>query len=47
VTPAGAPHTGLGGLARGTRPWILALLAALVAGVLGGAAQLARTRRAR
>jgi hypothetical protein len=48
VTPNGAPHTGFGGLAdSGTAPWLYALLAALVAGSLGGAAQLARTRRAR
>src|SRR5215213_185383 len=48
VTPTAAPHTGLGGLARGDgTPWLLALLAALGAGALGGAAQLARGRRAR
>src|SRR4051812_11028844 len=48
ITPAAAPHTGLGGLARGGgSPWLLALLAALGAGALGGAAQLARGRRAR
>ena len=48
VTPNGAPHTGFGGLAGGaTAPWLWALLAALVAGSLGGAAQLARTRRVR
>ena len=48
VTPSTAPHTGLGGLARGGgAPWLLALLAALVAGTLGGAAQLARGRRPR
>jgi hypothetical protein len=47
-TPAGAPHTGLGGLARhGAAPWALALLAALVAGTLGGAMQLGRVRRSR
>jgi hypothetical protein len=45
VTPAGAPHTGFGGLAGGGSPWLLALLAALLAGSLGGAAQLARSRR--
>jgi Domain of unknown function (DUF4397) len=47
VTPAGAPHTGLGGLAQGDDPWLLALLAALAAGALGGAIQLTRLRRAR
>ena len=46
VTPAGAPHTGLGDLARGGgAPWVLALLAALAAGTLGGAVQLTRSRR--
>jgi hypothetical protein len=46
VTPAGAPHTGLGALARGgPQPWVVALLAALAAGALGGAIQLARARR--
>lgn len=48
MTPNGAPHTGFGGLAGGgSAPWLLALLAALVAGSLGGGAQLARARRAR
>jgi hypothetical protein len=48
VTPPGAPHTGLGGLARGgSDPWVLALLAALFAGSLGGAVQLTRARRSR
>jgi hypothetical protein len=48
VTPAGAPHTGFGGLAGGgTAAWVYALLAALVAGSAGGAAQLARSRRTR
>jgi hypothetical protein len=48
VTPASAPHTGLGGLARGGgAPWLLALLAALVAGTAGGVTQLARSRRSR
>src|SRR4051794_32932199 len=37
IAPASAPHTGLGGLAHGGgSPWLLALLAALVAGTLGG-----------
>jgi hypothetical protein len=45
VTPAGAPHTGLGGLADEQRPWVLAILAALLAGAAGGALQFARTRR--
>jgi hypothetical protein len=45
-TPAGAPETGLGGLARdGGPPWLLAALAALLAGALGGAAQLSLARR--
>lgn len=48
VTPKGAPHTGLGGLADGgTAPWLYALLAALIAGSLGGATQHLRARRAR
>jgi hypothetical protein len=48
VTPAGAPQTGLGGLAGGGgEPWLLALLAALLAGSVGGAAQFARARRTR
>jgi hypothetical protein len=49
ITPAGAPETGLGGLSGGdgdTR-WLVAALAALVAGALGGAAQLAFARRER
>jgi hypothetical protein len=45
VTPAGAPHTGLGGLARHGAPWALALLAALLAGALGAAARLGYIRR--
>jgi hypothetical protein len=46
VTPAGAPQTGLGGLADGPgRPWLLIALAALLAGALGGAWQLAGARR--
>jgi hypothetical protein len=45
-TPAGAPETGLGGLARGDGPpWLLAALAALFAGALGGAMQLSLARR--
>src|SRR3954447_17462615 len=45
-TPAGAPETGLGGLARGGGPpWLLAALAALLAGALGAAAQLSLARR--
>jgi hypothetical protein len=45
-TPAGAPETGLGGLAGGGGPpWLLAALAALLAGALGGAAQLGLARR--
>jgi hypothetical protein len=45
-TPAGAPETGLGGLARdGGPPWLLAALAALLAGALGGAMQLSLARR--
>ncbi len=48
ITPSSAPHTGLGGLAHGGgAPWLLALLAALVAGTLGGATQLRRSRRSR
>jgi hypothetical protein len=46
VTPAGAPETGLGGLAgHGGAPWLVAALAALLAGTLGGAAQLSLARR--
>jgi hypothetical protein len=45
VTPAGAPETGLGGLAGGGRPWLLVALAALFAGALGGVAQLSLARR--
>jgi hypothetical protein len=45
-TPAGAPETGLGGLARdGGAPWLLAALAALLAGAIGGAMQLSLARR--
>lgn len=38
ATPSAAPATGLGGLARedGGAPWLVALLAALAAGTLGG-----------
>ena len=43
--PEGGPATGLGGLSGGDgAPWLLALLAALAAGTLGG---LAFTRAAR
>ncbi|MEA2437340.1 MAG: hypothetical protein QOF65_1896 [Thermoleophilaceae bacterium] len=46
VTPAGAPGTGLGGLAgHGGPPWVLIALAAGLAGALGGAWQLALARR--
>jgi hypothetical protein len=45
VTPTGAPHTGLGDLARGGgEPWLAALIAALLAGAAGGLVQLRRTR---
>jgi hypothetical protein len=48
VMPHGAPQTGLGAVAdAGVAPWLLALLAALVAGALGGCVQLVRVRRAR
>jgi hypothetical protein len=48
LTPAGAPQTGLGGLAgRGGHPWLLIALAAGLAGALGGAWQLAPGRRGR
>lgn len=43
--PVAAPDTGLGGLADEDVPWALALLAALFAGALGGAARLAHARR--
>jgi hypothetical protein len=46
LTPPGAPDTGLGGLAERDLPWLAALIAALLAGTLGGAIQTARTRRA-
>lgn len=46
AVPRGAPATGLGGLAGGDGPpWLLALLAALGAGTLGGAAHRLTTRR--
>jgi hypothetical protein len=45
--PAGAPDTGLGGLADEDVPWALALLAALFAGALGGSARVAHARRTR
>jgi hypothetical protein len=46
VTPAGAPETGLGGLAGGGGPqWLLVLLAAALAGALGGGVQLSLARR--
>jgi hypothetical protein len=46
LTPAGAPETGLGGLAgRGRHPWLLITLAAGLAGLCGGAWQLALARR--
>jgi hypothetical protein len=46
ITPAGAPGTGLGGLAGGGgTPWVLVALAALLAGALGGARQLSLARR--
>lgn len=46
LTPAGAPETGLGGLASGNGPpWLLVALAALFAGALGGVTQLSLARR--
>lgn len=45
VTPAGAPETGLGGLAGGGHPWSVIVLFALLAGLLGGCAQRVATRR--
>jgi Domain of unknown function (DUF4397) len=46
VTPAGAPETGLGGLAGDSGPpWLLVALAALLAGALGGVTQLSLARR--
>jgi hypothetical protein len=46
VTPAGAPETGLGGLAGGGgTPWVLVALAALLAGATAGIVQLSLARR--
>jgi hypothetical protein len=46
LTPAGAPETGLGGLANGDgSPWLLVALAALFAGAVGGVTQLSLARR--
>jgi Domain of unknown function (DUF4397) len=46
LTPAGAPETGLGGLAGGGgHPWLLIALVAGLAGALGGGWQLALARR--
>jgi hypothetical protein len=45
LTPAGAPETGLGGLATGDQPWLLVALAALFAGAVGGVTQLSLARR--
>jgi len=46
LTPAGAPETGLGGLASGEgSPWLLVALAALFAGAVGGVTQLSLARR--
>jgi hypothetical protein len=48
VTPAGAPETGLGGLAAGGgAPWLAIALAALFAGAIGGSMQLSLARRGR
>lgn len=44
VAPAKAPQTGLGGMA-GHTPWLLALLAALAAGLAGGTAYTLAGRR--
>jgi uncharacterized protein DUF4397 len=45
-TPAGAPQTGLGGLAGdGGPPWLAIALAALLAGALGGVMQRSLARR--
>lgn len=46
VTPTGAPETGLGGLAgEGAPQWVLIALAALLAGSIGGMAQVHRSGR--
>ncbi|MBA2505557.1 MAG: DUF4397 domain-containing protein [Thermoleophilaceae bacterium] len=46
VTPAGAPATGLGGLTgEQGAPWLLALMAALLAGAVGGGAHRFSGRR--
>ena len=47
AAPAGAPQTGFGGMADDGAPnrWLVALLAALVAGALGGAGWVAAGRR--
>jgi hypothetical protein len=45
LMPTGAPDTGLGGLSDEQTPWALALIAALFAGALGGAARLTQARR--
>lgn len=48
AAPSKAPATGLGGQAGGGSPWLLALLAAIVAGAIGGAAYTrASSRRGR
>lgn len=46
-TPAGAPETGLGGLASGddSARWLFVALAALLAGAIGGITQLQLARR--
>jgi hypothetical protein len=47
-TPAGPPETGFGGLAgEAGPPWLVIGLLALLAGALGGAAQLSLARRGR
>src|SRR3954467_4565865 len=45
VTPAGAPETGLGGLAGSDPPWLYVALGALFAGAVGGVTQLSLARR--